>query len=91
MRPAGHTSLEPPNTLRYSRPVRFLGLEYLRASDGLSDLKMIAIALMATLLAGAPVWASLDESTTRVPVTVWIYDGFGVTVDDMTAARAEAR
>lgn len=90
MRPAGHTSLEPPNTLRYSRPVRFLGLEYLRASDGLSDLKMIAIALMATLLAGAPVWASLDESTTRVPVTVWIYDGFGVTVDDMTAARAEA-
>jgi len=49
----------------------------------------MAIALIA-MLAGAPAWASLDESTARVPVTVWIYDGFGVTVDDITAARAEA-
>ena len=50
----------------------------------------MAFALMATLLAGAPVWASLDESTARVPVTVWIYDGFGVGIDDIAAARAEA-
>lgn len=51
----------------------------------------MAIALMTMLLAGAPVWvASLDESPARAPVTVWIYDGFGVTVDDITAARAEA-
>ena len=40
MRPAGHTLIEPPNTLRYSRPVLFLGLEYSRASHGLSDLEL---------------------------------------------------
>lgn len=51
---------------------------------------MMAIALIALLLAGAPEWVSMDESTARVPVTVWIYDGFGVTVDDITAARDEA-
>jgi hypothetical protein len=51
---------------------------------------MKAIALMAMLLAGAPVWASLDESTARVPLAVLIYDGFGVTADDIIAARAEA-
>jgi hypothetical protein len=51
---------------------------------------MMAITLMAMLLAGAPVWASLDGSTARVPLTVLIYDGFGVTVDDISAARAEA-
>ena len=50
----------------------------------------MTIALMAMLLAGAPVWAPLDESTARVPVTVWIYDGFGVWTDDIAAARAEA-
>jgi len=48
------------------------------------------IALMAMLLAGGPVWASVHEGTARVPVTVWIYDGVGVSVDDITAARAEA-
>lgn len=51
---------------------------------------MKAIALMAMLLAGAPVWASPGESTARVPMTVLLYDGFGVTVDDISAARAEA-
>lgn len=51
---------------------------------------MIAIALMAMMLAGAPVWASLDESAATVPVTVLIYDGFGVRADDIMAARAEA-
>lgn len=51
---------------------------------------MIAIALIATLLAGAPVWASQDESPAKVPVTVLIYDGFGVGADDIMAARAEA-
>jgi hypothetical protein len=50
---------------------------------------MMAIALIA-MLAGAPAWASVDESTAGVPVNVWIYDGFGVTLDDITAARAEA-
>jgi hypothetical protein len=50
----------------------------------------MAIALMAMLLAGGPVWAgSLGENPAKVPVTVWIYDGFGVTADDITAARAE--
>jgi hypothetical protein len=52
--------------------------------------KMIAIALMAMMLAGAPVWASPDESTARVPLTVLIYDGFSVGADDIMAARAEA-
>jgi hypothetical protein len=51
---------------------------------------MIAIALMTMLQAGAPVWASPDESTARVPLTVLIYDDFGVSVDDISAARAEA-
>ena len=51
---------------------------------------MMAIALMAMQLAGALVWASLDESTPRVPVTVWIDDSFGVSADDIKAARAEA-
>jgi hypothetical protein len=51
---------------------------------------MIAVALLAMLLAGAPVWASLDESKARVPLTVLIYDSFGVGVDDISAARAEA-
>jgi hypothetical protein len=50
----------------------------------------MAIALMAMLLGSAPVWASMHESTARVPVTVWIYDGFGVSDDDLTAARAAA-
>jgi len=50
----------------------------------------MAIVLFAALLAGAPVWVSPDESTARVPLTVLIYDGFGVRVDDISAARAEA-
>ena len=48
----------------------------------------MAIALVAMLLAGAPV--SLDKSSARVPLTVLIYDGFGVSRDDISAARAEA-
>ncbi len=51
---------------------------------------MIVIALMTMMLAGAPVWASQDESPARVPMTVLIYDGFGVAADDIMAARAEA-
>jgi hypothetical protein len=51
---------------------------------------MMPIALMAMLLAGTPVWAPLNESTARVPLTVLIYDGFGVGADDLGAARAEA-
>ena len=51
---------------------------------------MMVIALVALLLAGTPAWASPGRSTARVPVTVRIYDGFGVTVGDITAARAEA-
>ena len=51
---------------------------------------MMAVALMAMLLTGAPAWVSLDKGTARVPLTVLIYDGFGVTVDDISAARAEA-
>jgi hypothetical protein len=92
VRPAGHTSIEPPEARRYSRAAFVVGLEYSRASHGLSDLKeqMMAIALMAMLLVGAPVWASPDTSTARVPVTVLIYDNFGVSVDDISAARAEA-
>ena len=50
----------------------------------------MAISLLAMLLAGAPLWASLDEGAVTVPVTVWIYDGVGVSVDDITAARAAA-
>jgi len=50
---------------------------------------MIAIALIA-MLAGAPAWASPADTTARVPVTVLIYDGFGLTGDDITAARAQA-
>jgi hypothetical protein len=51
---------------------------------------MMTIALMAVLLAGAPRSAPLDESTARAPLTVLIYDGFGVSKDDISAARAEA-
>jgi len=51
---------------------------------------MHVIALMAMLLVGAPAWASPDDNTARVPVTVLLYDGFGVTVDDITAACAQA-
>src|SRR6187401_2313240 len=39
VRPAGHTSIEPPDGLRYSRPVLVLWLEYSWASHGLSELK----------------------------------------------------
>jgi len=51
---------------------------------------MMAIALMAMLLAGTPVWPPLNETTARVPLTVLIDDGFGVGADDLGAARAEA-
>src|SRR6185436_11154646 len=51
---------------------------------------MKAVALMAMLLASAPAWASLDPSTSGVPVRVWISDSFGVSDDDIVAARAEA-
>jgi hypothetical protein len=53
--------------------------------------RSIAIALVALLLGGGSGRAaSLKERTGKALVTVRIYDGFGLPVDDITAARAEA-